>query len=81
MTHRDLTTLLIAVAGTGRVEYVEWPPEKKKIDIGDFYADSSKFTGATGWTPTVSLREGLGRTIAFYREHWAHYVDAPAGPA
>ena len=81
ITHRDLTTLLIEIAGTGRVEYVEWPPEKKKIDIGDFYADSSKFTAATGWRPTVALRDGLARTIAFYREHWAHYVEAPAEPA
>jgi UDP-glucose 4-epimerase len=81
ITHRELTTLLIEVAGTGRVEYVEWPPEKKAIDIGDFYADSSKFRGTTGWTPSVGLREGLGRTVAFYREHWAHYVDAPGQPA
>jgi UDP-glucose 4-epimerase len=31
------------VAGTGRVRYVEWPPEKKAIDIGSFYADSTRF--------------------------------------
>ena len=51
----------------GRVTYVEWPPEKKRIDIGSFYSDSSKFRGAVGWTPTVDLREGFERTIAFYR--------------
>jgi UDP-glucose 4-epimerase len=81
ITHRELTTLLMEVAGGGRVEYVDWPPEKKAIDIGSFYADSSKFTGTTGWAPTVALREGLRRTIAFYRKHWAQYVDAPAPPA
>jgi UDP-glucose 4-epimerase len=75
VSHRDLTTLLIDVAGTGRVRYVEWPAEKKAIDIGDFYADSSKFRRVTGWTPTVSLRDGLKRTVAFYREHFAAYVD------
>jgi UDP-glucose 4-epimerase len=79
VSHRELTTLLIDVAGTGRVEYVEWPPEKKAIDIGSFYADSSKFKYTTGWAPSVKLREGLQQTIAFYREHWAHYVDAEAG--
>ena len=42
------STLLIDVAGTGRVTYVPWPPEKKQIDIGSFYSDSSKFTAATG---------------------------------
>jgi UDP-glucose 4-epimerase len=77
ISHRELTTLLLDVAGgAGRVEYVEWPVEKKAIDIGSFYADSSKFKYTTGWAQTVSLRDGLSRTIAFYREHWDRYVDA-----
>ena len=67
ISHRDLTTLLIEIAGTGRVEYVDWPPEKKAIDIGDFYADSTKFTAHDRLAPTVALRDGLARTVAFYR--------------
>jgi UDP-glucose 4-epimerase len=80
---RDLTTLLIDTAGTGRVEFVDWPAEKKAIDIGDFYADSSKFQRATGWQPEVGLRDGLARTIAFYRRHMSEYVaaDGPGDPA
>ena len=78
ISHRDLTTDLVKIAGAGRVEYVTWPADKKAIDIGDFYADSSKFVRATGWTPTVTLSEGLKRTVAFYREHFARYVDAEA---
>src|SRR5204862_246266 len=31
---RDLTRLLVEVAGSGRVEYVEWPADKKAIGIG-----------------------------------------------
>ncbi len=81
ISHRDLTTLLIEVAGAGRVEYVDWPADKKAIDIGSFYTDSTKFKKATGWAPTVALRDGLSRTIAFYREHWPRYVDATATEA
>jgi UDP-glucose 4-epimerase len=80
ISHRDLTTLLIRVAGAGTVEYVEWPPERKAIDIGDFYADSSKFKLTTGWAPALTLAEGLERTIAFYRQHLDHYVDQRDGP-
>ena len=76
ISHRELTTLLIAAAGSGRVEYIDWPAEKKAIDIGSFYADSSKLLGVTGWSPTVDLADGLGSTLAFYRAHFAHYVDA-----
>jgi UDP-glucose 4-epimerase len=73
---RELAGLLVEIAGTGHAKYVEWPADKKAIDIGSFYADSSKFTRATGWTPTVSLGDGLRRTITFYRQHFRHYVDA-----
>jgi len=76
ISHRDLTTLLIAAAGSGRVEYIEWPAEKKAIDIGSFYADSSRFHAATGWAPSVPLRDGLSSTLAFYRAHFEQYVDA-----
>jgi len=73
-SHRDLVDLLIAVAGSGRVRYVPWPEDKKRIDIGSFYSDSTKFEHTTGWLPRVALRDGLSRTVAFYREHLPQYV-------
>jgi UDP-glucose 4-epimerase len=76
IAHRDLVELLIEIAGTGRVRYIPWPPEKKQIDIGSFYSDSSKFIATTGWHPQVGLREGFERTIEFYRAHLAKYVEA-----
>ena len=42
-----------------------WPPDKKVIDIGSFYADSTRFMKATGWKPAVSLADGLTRTDRF----------------
>jgi UDP-glucose 4-epimerase len=77
IAHRELVRLLVEIAGSGRFRFVEWPPEKKVIDIGSFYADSTRFAAACGWTPTVSLREGLARTIAYYREHLPQYVSEP----
>ena len=76
ISHRDLAHLLIDVAGSGSVEFVDWPPEKKAIDIGSFYSDSQKFRSAVGWQPRVGLREGLERTVAYYRDHFSHYVSA-----
>ena len=83
LAHRELVQLLVEVAGSGRYRFVEWPPDKKAIDIGSFYADSSLFARTTGWRPAVRLREGLGRTLAFYREHLPHYLDPgdPGPPA
>ena len=62
----------IADAGGG-VETAPWPPEREKIDIGSIYVDHSRLTELCGWEPKVSLREGLEKTIGFYREHGEHY--------
>jgi UDP-glucose 4-epimerase len=80
---RDLATQLVTVAGSGRVEFIGWPSDKKAIDIGSFYADSSKFMRATGWTPACQLSDGLRRTVDFYRQHLTRYIDDsdPAGRA
>jgi UDP-glucose 4-epimerase len=72
--HRDLAALLIDVAGSGRVRYVEWPDERKTVDVGSVYVDSSKLREMTNWRPRVRLREGLGRAVAFYRRHPDSYL-------
>jgi UDP-glucose 4-epimerase len=81
ISHRDLVELLIAVAGSGRYRFVEWPPEKKAIDIGDFHSDSSLIGRTLGWRAVTSLREGLTKTLDFYRTHLPHYVPSSALPA
>jgi len=77
ISHRELVALLLKVAGTGRVRHVPWPDEKKAIDIGSFYADSSKVKARVGWEPVTPLEEGLRRTVDYYRRHLSHYLDAP----
>ncbi|MCC7126350.1 MAG: NAD-dependent epimerase/dehydratase family protein [Acidobacteria bacterium] len=74
VAHRDLVELLVRTAMSGRYRFVEWPAEKKVIDIGSFYADSSLFKSRTGWQPKVSLADGLRRTLDYYRPRMAHYV-------
>lgn len=74
ISHRELVQLLVRIAGSGSVRFIEWPADKKRIDIGSFYSDSVKFRTATGWAPRVGLEEGLGRTLDFYRHHLTEYV-------
>jgi len=81
IAHRDLVQLLVQTAGAGGYRFVDWPPEKKAIDIGSFYADSSRFRAAVGWAPRVGLAEGLARTLGYYREHLSRYVDPADGPS
>ncbi len=78
ISHLALVELLTSVAGSGRYRLVDWPPEKKAIDIGDFYADSSLVARTLGWHPVTTLRDGLKRTLDFYRAHLQHYVPTTA---
>ncbi|MGE5834652.1 MAG: NAD-dependent epimerase/dehydratase family protein [Acidobacteriota bacterium] len=80
IAHRDLVTLLIDRSGRGSVRFIEWPEDKRRIDIGSFYSDSTKFCKATGWRPAVTLRDGLTRTLAYYRAHLDKYLDEPDSP-
>jgi UDP-glucose 4-epimerase len=71
---KQLGDLLVAVAGQG--DYLErsFPAERKRIDIGDYYANDEAIRAALGWAPRTSLREGLGKTLDYYREHLQQYL-------
>jgi UDP-glucose 4-epimerase len=70
----ELARLLVEIAGRGSTRLVPFPPERKRIDIGDFFADTRKIQDVLGWKPRVPLREGLEKTLAFYRAHQEHYL-------
>jgi UDP-glucose 4-epimerase len=69
----ELANLVIDAAGSGSVRAVPFPPDRKSIDIGDFYADYAAIERDLGWRPTVPIPDGIERTLAYYREHGDHY--------
>jgi UDP-glucose 4-epimerase len=70
---RDLAALMVEINGAGCYEIIPFPPDRKPIDIGDYYADYRLIQGRLGWRPKVTLREGLALTMAFYREEKEYY--------
>ena len=71
---KRLVELMIEINGAGSYRLVPFPPDKKRIDIGDFYGDYTKITTTLGWKPKTSLRDGLRDTINYYRENLASYL-------
>jgi nucleoside-diphosphate-sugar epimerase len=65
---------VVSVAGTGRVEYVPWPPDRDAIDIGSYFGDSSKAKRLLGWEPRTAFADGIARSLAFYRARAAWYL-------
>jgi UDP-glucose 4-epimerase len=74
VTLRQLAELLVAVNGAGKFVTKRFPATRKKIDIGDFYADYRLITSTLGWRPRTDLRTALRRTLAFFRKERTHYV-------
>lgn len=55
-------------------EIKPFPPDRARIDIGDYYSDYSLFKETTGWVPSVDLEEGLAQTVAYFRKNLSHYL-------
>jgi UDP-glucose 4-epimerase len=69
-----LAEAIIEANGGGKYEIREFPPERKRIDIGDFLTDDSRFRGLSGWSPRIGLADGLRRSLEYYRSHLANYL-------
>ncbi len=70
----NLARLMIEVNGGGEFTFKPFPDDRKRIDIGDFYGDYRKIRSKLGWRPQVGLREGLTRTMDYFRAHREHYL-------
>ncbi len=72
---KDLAVLMVDLAGEGAWEVIPFPPERKAIDIGDYYSDFTRARELLGWEPRTDLREGLARTLDYYRRHGGQYWE------
>ena len=64
----------IAIIIGGEVEQVEWPAERRSIELGDTVYANGKIKALLGWAPRLNFTDGLEGTHAFYRDHLKHYV-------
>lgn len=72
-TFLEVAEILRELVPGATIEFTDFTPERKAQEPGDFVSDITKIRRLLGWEPTVSLREGLARTVAFYRERRAEY--------
>ena len=72
---KALAKLMLELGYGGTYELVAFPPERKAIDIGDYYSDFSLITQELGWAPKIELLDGLRRTMVYYQAHHSHYLQ------
>ena len=70
---KSVAEMMLSLSPDAKYELVSFPPERKAIDIGDYYSDFSLITQELGWTPKIDLLSGLQKTLAYYTAHRAHY--------
>jgi len=76
--HEEKVTLVqladVLAAKGGNYVLREFPPERKRIDIGDYYSDFRKIQAAINWQPTTGLEAGLARSLDYFREWLPQYL-------
>ncbi|MBX3054686.1 MAG: NAD-dependent epimerase/dehydratase family protein [Caldilineaceae bacterium] len=70
----ETAQLLVEANRGGEYAVRTFPAERKRIDIGDYYADDRLLREAVGWHPKTSLAEGLRRTLLYYQNHLYQYI-------
>jgi UDP-glucose 4-epimerase len=60
--------------GSGGVKYVEWPKERKSVDVGDVVISNNKMKTVLNWNPRYDLKIGLIETKAYYENCLKEYL-------
>jgi UDP-glucose 4-epimerase len=72
-TFAEVAKMLVEIVPGAEWRYTDFTPERRAQEPGDFVSDISKARRLLSWEPSVSLRTGLERTVAFYRERRGDY--------
>ncbi len=74
VTLQALAELLVELNHGGVFAIKTFPGDRKKIDIGDYYADDRLIRRKLGWEAKTDLRDALAQTLAYYRKELKYYV-------
>jgi nucleoside-diphosphate-sugar epimerase len=69
---REIAEALVPLGAAG-VEIVPFPEDAKRIEIGDYVADTTLTERLLDWRAEVELADGLSRSVAYFREHKERY--------
>ncbi|MBI5741427.1 MAG: NAD-dependent epimerase/dehydratase family protein [Nitrospirae bacterium] len=62
-TVSDIAHEIVRVFGKGRITAVEWPDERKRIEVDSVRISAARLRQITGWRARYSLEEGLRKTM------------------
>jgi UDP-glucose 4-epimerase len=59
---REIAETIVRTVGRGKVSYIQWPEERRRIEVDHVQFSSARFHEMTGWKPVYNLETGLRKT-------------------
>lgn len=69
----NLVKLLCELEPDSSWEYAPFTPERAAQEPGDFLSDITKITSYSNWKPEIKLKEGLKKSLDFYKSNKEKY--------
>lgn len=73
ITFVSMVDAILKEVGSGTKAHIPWPEDYEKNETGNYVADTTKIQSITSWKPSVPLREGIKRMVAYYKENKEKY--------
>ena len=70
----DMVNCVIEEVGSGTFIHRPFPDDLAKIDIKRFYVSCEKLENQLGWKNQTNLKDGIRKTVKFYKERLSDYV-------
>jgi UDP-glucose 4-epimerase len=64
LTVREIAETIVSVFQQGQVTHVDWPDERRRIEIGNVKLSSARLHAITNWKPHYDFMSGLQKTKA-----------------
>lgn len=65
---------IIRECDSGQLIQIDWPTNSKRVEVGDQVFSNEKIKKKLGWFPAYSFKEGLKKTIQYYKDNTWYYT-------
>jgi len=69
LTVREIAETIVSFFQRGKVTHVEWPDDRRRIEIGDVILSSAKLRAIVDWEPRYDFKSGLEKTKAVFEQN------------
>lgn len=70
----DIADVVTTAALSPPAIHMPFPAGQKAIDIGSYRSNCGRIRRDLGWTARTGFREGIERSLAYFREYRKHYL-------